>query len=134
MYHSEARTLNTLKIFTGLAIIIACLGLLGLLSHIILQRTKEIGIRKALGASVSSIIRILSRRFIGIILLSSLVAWPLSYLLMNRWLQDFAYRIELSWWMFLSATLSILLVALLFIFLQARKAAQTNPALTLRDE
>jgi ABC-type antimicrobial peptide transport system permease subunit len=134
MYHSEARTLNTLKIFTGLAIIIACLGLLGLLSHIILQRTKEIGIRKALGASVNSIIRILSRRFIGIILLSSLVAWPLSYLLMNRWLQDFAYRIELSWWMFLSATLSILLVALLFIFLQARKAAQTNPALTLRDE
>lgn len=134
MYQSEARTLNTLKIFTGLAIIIACLGLLGLLSHIILQRTKEIGIRKALGASVNSIIRILSRRFIGIILLSGLVAWPLSYLLMNRWLQDFAYRIELSWWMFLSSTVTILLIALLFIFLQARKAAQTNPALTLRDE
>lgn len=121
-------------IFAGLAIFVACLGLLGLTMFATIQRTKEIGVRKVLGASVSSIVVLLSKSFLKLILLSTIVAFPLAWWAMNSWLGDFAFRVNISGWIFILAGASALLIALATISFQAIKAAITNPVKALRTE
>jgi len=120
--------------FAFLAVLIACFGLLGLSAYNVVQRTKEIGVRKVLGASVVSIAGLLSKDFVKLVLAANLVAWPAAYFVMNKWLQDFAYRIELGWWVFALAGGIALLIALLTVSTQAIKAALANPVEALRYE
>ena len=120
--------------FTFLAILIACLGLFGLASFTAEQRTKEIGIRKALGASVSEIIFLLSKEFTRWVLVANIIAWPLAYFAMNRWLQNFANRINIGIGTFILAALLALVIALLTVGYQAIKAARANPVEALRYE
>ncbi len=134
MYEAEHRLGNIILIFTSLAISIGCLGLFGLASYMAEKKTKEIGIRKVLGADVSRIILMLSREYIRIILISNLIAWPLAYYAMNRWLESFAFRIDIGWQLFIVAGLSTALVALLTVSFQSVKAAVTNPIKALRAE
>lgn len=117
-----------------LAIFIACMGLFGLAAFMAGQRTKEIGIRKALGATVASLISLLSKDFAKLVLIANLIAWPLAWYVMNRWLEDFAYRIEIGWWVFALAGALALLIALLTVSYQAIKAALANPVEALRYE
>lgn len=134
MYFAETRAAALVRIFSFLAIFIACLGLFGLSAHAALQRTKEIGIRKVLGASVSGIIGLLSKEFIKLIFVALLLAFPISWWAMNKWLQNFAYRTEISWGVFIAAASLILLIAMLTISFQAIKAAIANPVKSLRTE
>ncbi|KAA0231113.1 ABC transporter permease [candidate division KSB1 bacterium] len=120
--------------FAFLAVLIACFGLLGLSAYNVVQRTKEIGVRKVLGASVVSIAGLLSKDFVKLVLAANLVAWPVAYFAMNRWLQDFAYRVNIGWWVFALAGGAALLIALLTVSLQAIKAALVNPVEALRYE
>jgi putative ABC transport system permease protein len=125
------------SIFTGfalLAIIIACLGLFGLATYMAEQRTKEIGVRKVLGASISNITALLTLDFIRLVLLAMLIATPIAWLGMNKWLQDFAYRITINWWVFALAGILALLIAIATVSFQAIKAALTNPVKSLRSE
>jgi putative ABC transport system permease protein len=117
-----------------LAILIACVGLFGLAAFMAEQRTKEIGVRKVLGASISGIVVLMSKDFTGLVLLGLLVATPLTYFAMSKWLQDFAYRIDISWWVFALAGGLALLIALLTVSTQAIKAALANPVDSLRYE
>jgi len=133
-YDSEQKIATIVRLATTLAIFIACLGLLGLVAFTIIQRTKEIGIRKVLGASVSSIVSLLSQDFIKLVLLANLVAWPMAWYGMNHWLQDFAYRISINWWIFALAGVGALVIALLTLSFQAIKAAIANPVKALRSE
>jgi putative ABC transport system permease protein len=133
-YLAEERLTQTLGIFSALAISIACLGLFGLAAFTAEQRTKEIGIRKVLGASVNGIIALLSKDFVKLVLLANLVAWPVAYFAMSKWLQDFAYRIDLGWRVFALAGGLALLIALLTVSAQAVKAALANPVNSLRYE
>jgi putative ABC transport system permease protein len=121
-------------VFAFLAILIASFGLLGLSAYNVLQRTKEIGIRKVLGASGQNILFLLSKDFIKLILVALLLAIPLGWYVMHNWLQDFAYRINIAWWVFLVAGLGALLIALLTISLNALKAVTDNPVKSLRTE
>ena len=130
----EKQTRKLFAIFSFLAIFIACLGLFGLSSFIADRRTKEIGIRKILGASVPKIVTILNKSFVKWVLLANLFAWPAAWYVMNRWLQNFAYRIDLSWWMFVLAAVLALLIALIIISFQTVKAALKNPVDSLRYE
>jgi predicted permease len=122
------------RIFAVLAIIISCLGLFGLSAYTAERRTKEIGIRKVLGASVQSITTLLSRDFLQLVGISSLIAFPLSWWAMHNWLQNYAYRIAISWWVFVVAGVAAILIALLTICFQAIKAALANPVKSLRTE
>jgi putative ABC transport system permease protein len=133
-YRQEQRTGTIFRIFSILAIFIACLGLLGLASFMAEQRTKEIGVRKVFGASVTSIMGILSKEVVILIGISTLVAWPAAYYFMNGWLRDFAYRIELSLLTFILASLAAFGIALLTIGHRAYKSAVANPAESLKDE
>lgn len=133
-YENDQLFAKAFGIFAGLAIFVACLGLLGLTMFATIQRTKEIGVRKVLGASVSSIVLLLSKNFLKLILLSSLVAFPLAWWAMNSWLQDFAYRVDMGWWIFILAGASAVLIALITISFQAIKAAIANPVRSLRTE
>ncbi len=117
-----------------MAIFIACLGLLGLVAFTVENRIKEIGIRKVLGASVSSIINLLSRQFLKCILLSNIISWPIGYYAMNKWLQRFAYRVNLNVWIFIISGLAALIIALLTVSYRAIKAATANPVDSLRYE
>jgi len=121
-------------LFSGFAIFIACLGLLGLSLFATIQRTKEIGVRKVLGASVSNILVLLSKDFIKLVLIASVIAFPVSWWIMHKWLQDFAYRINISWWIFLGAGLLSIVIALGTISFQAIRAAIANPVKSLRTE
>jgi len=134
LYKSEQNIGTILTIFSSLAIFISCLGILGLIAFITERRTKEIGIRKVLGASVPGVVFILTKDFTKWILLANIAAWPVAYYLMHKWLQDFAYRIELSWWMFVLAGGIALLIALATVSFQAVKAAIANPVESLRHE
>lgn len=134
MYRSEQRMGKIALIFSVLAIFIACLGLFGLATFIAEQRTKEIGIRKVLGASVQSIMRMLSKDFIKLVFVAFVFAAPLSWWAAHTWLEDFAYRINISWWIFAVAGLSAILIALLTVSIQAIKAALANPVNSLRNE
>jgi putative ABC transport system permease protein len=133
-YRNEERTGRVFTIFTFFALFVACLGLLGLASFAAEQRTKEIGIRKVLGASVPGIILLMSREFTRWVLLSNIVAWPVAYFLMHRWLQSFAYRSEIGFLAFIFSGLIALGVALLTVSFQAIKAAAANPVDSLRYE
>ena len=118
----------------GLAIIISCLGLFGLASYAAEKRVKEVGIRKVLGASLQNIVMMLSKDFLKYVLIAALIAWPLSWFAVHRWLQDYAYRIKISWWIFLSAVMVAMIIAFVTISFQAIKAAIANPVKSLRTE
>jgi putative ABC transport system permease protein len=133
-YENEQLFKKAFGIFAGLAIFVACLGLLGLTMFATIQRTKEIGVRKVLGASVSNIVLLLSKNFLKLILLSTIVAFPLAWWAMHIWLQDFAFRVNMGWWIFILAGASALLIALATISFQAIKAAIANPVKSLRTE
>jgi putative ABC transport system permease protein len=134
MYNRENRLGAIFSYFSFLAIVIACLGVLGLSLYSIQQRIKEIGIRKVLGASVFRITKGLLKEFVKPIFIAAIVATPLAWYLMNKWLEDFAYRINISWWIFVVAGVVALLIATLAVSIQAVKAALTNPVKSLRTE
>ncbi len=134
MYRQEQRVGSVAITFAILAIIIACLGLLGLATYIAEQRTKEIGVRKVLGASVTNIVRMLSKDFVKLVLIAFIISTPIGWWLMSKWLQDFAYKIELNWWIFVLVGVSTLMVALITLSFQAIKAAISNPVNSLRTE
>ena len=121
-------------VFAFLAILIACFGLLGLSAYNVLQRTKEIGVRKVLGASLQSILILLSRDFLKLVLISLFLAVPVGWFLMSRWLQDYAYRITIGWWVFAVAGAAALFIAIITLCLQVLKAAVANPVKSLRSE
>jgi putative ABC transport system permease protein len=133
-YRSEERFGKLFLNFSVLAIIISCLGLLGLASYSTMQRTREIGIRKVLGASVPNIVNLLSKDFLKLVAIAVLIASPIAWFAMNNWLQDFAYRIHIGWWIFLTAAVLAALIALLTVSFQAIKAAIANPVKSLRTE
>ena len=122
------------RVFALLTILISCLGLLGLAAYTAERRTKEIGIRKVLGATVGNVIALLSKDFLRLVGISALVAFPLAWWVMNKWLQDFAYRINISWWVFVIAGVLAVVIALLTVSFQAIKAAIANPVKSLRTE
>ncbi len=134
MYRAEQRVGKIALIFSILAVFIACLGLFGLATFIAEQRTKEIGIRKVLGASVQGIVQMLSKDFLKLVIIAFVFAAPLAWWAMHTWLQDFAYRIHIEWWMFATAGLGALLIALITVSFQAIKAAIANPVKSLRTE
>jgi putative ABC transport system permease protein len=134
MYRDEQRAGKIGLIFSVLAIFIACLGLFGLATFIAEQRTKEIGVRKVLGASVQGIVKMLSKDFLKLVAIAFIMAAPLAWYLMHRWLQDFAYRIDVGWWVFAVAGLAALLIALITVSFQAIRAAVANPVKSLRAE
>ena len=134
LYQSEKRIRLIFSGFSILAIVISCLGLFGLATFMSEQRTKEIGIRKVLGASVSGIVISLSRDFTKWVAMANLVAWPLAWYAMHRWLQNFAYRIDLTIWPFVLAGFSALLIALITVSFRAFRAASANPVESLRYE
>jgi putative ABC transport system permease protein len=133
-YRSQVQFGHLFLNFAILAIFISCLGLLGLASYSTVQRTKEIGIRKVMGASVSNIVNLLSIDFLKLVLISFIIAAPLAWYFMHQWLKDFAYRININWWIFLVAGVTAVLVALFTISFQAIKAAIANPVESLRTE
>lgn len=134
LYRSEQRMGNIFSIFTGLSLFIACLGLFGLSAYIAERRIKEIGVRKVLGASVPNVVALLSKDFLKLTLVAALLAFPIAWWWMNKWLEDFAYRINIDWTIFLFAGLCTLLIALLTVSFQAIKAAIANPVKSLRTE
>lgn len=134
IYRSEERMGRISLSFSILAICIACLGLFGLAAYAAEQRTKEIGIRKVLGATVSNIIGMLSKDFLKLVIISMLIAFPFAWWAMHRWLQDFAYRISIGWWIFVAAGGLAILIALVTVSFQAIKAALANPVKSLRTE
>lgn len=133
-YAAEMKTGHLLGLFAGLTIFVACLGLFGLAMFTADQRTKEIGVRKVLGASVPSIVQLLSKDFVKLVLLALVIASPLAWWVMSRWLDDFAYRITIQWWMFGLAGFAAVLIAVVTVSFQATKAALANPVNSLRNE
>lgn len=134
VYRAEQRVGVLTLAFSVLAILIACLGLFGLAAFTVEQRTKEIGVRKVLGASVASLVALLSRDFLKLVLIAIGIASPLAWYAMNRWLSDFAYRIDISWWVFVLAGLLAIGIALLTVSFQSVQAALMNPVKSLRSE
>ena len=134
LYQGEILQQKLIWIASGVAIGISSLGLLGLISLVTLQRTKEIGIRKVLGATVNQLVIMLSRDFVLLIILALIIASPLAYFSMHKWLQSYNYRIEISWWMFALAGSLTIIIALITVSFQAIKAAIANPVTSLRSE
>lgn len=133
-YQEERKTAKLVRTAMGVAILISCLGLFGLMAFLANQRTKEIGIRKVLGATVRDILILLSWDFLLPILLASLIAFPIGWLLMRQWLADYAYRIDLSWWMVLLVALLAIVLALVTVLGRAYQAATANPVDSLKYE
>ena len=133
-YRAEDRFGNLFFYFAILAIFISCLGLLGLASYSTIQRTKEIGVRKVLGASVPNIVNLLSIEFLKLVLIAFIIAAPIAWIFMSKWLFDFAYRTGLAWWMFVFAGIIAVIIAFGTISFQAIKAAIANPVKSLRTE
>jgi putative ABC transport system permease protein len=134
LYQSELRQSHIFTIFSCIAILIACLGLFGLSAFAITQRVKEIGIRKVLGASIGSIVTLLSKDFLKLVLIAAVIAFPIAWYAMHNWLEDFAYRINIPWWLFLVAAIAAACIAFATICYQAIKAAVANPVKNLRTE
>jgi putative ABC transport system permease protein len=134
LYQSEIRLGKVLNIFATIAILLAALGLFGLSAYSIQQRTKEIGIRKVLGASVPNVITLLSKDFLSLVIVASIIAFPIAWWVMNRWLQDFVYRVSIGWWIFLIAGIIAVIISLLTVSFLAVKAAIANPVNSLRSE
>lgn len=133
-YSDDLKQGAVLSAFSAIAIFIACLGLFGLASYTAIKRTKEIGVRKVLGSSVQNIVVLLSRDLLKPVLLGTIIAIPIGYYAMNKWLQNFAYRISIEWWMFFLAAMAAVLIALITVSVQAIKAAVANPVKSLRTE
>ena len=133
-YKAEHTVSRLSRYFAFLAIFISCLGLFGLVTFTAEQKTKEIGIRKVLGASVTGIVRMLSKDFLKLVLIASVIAFPVAWWAMNKWLMDFEYRVDIGWWVFVVAGITALLIALLTISFQSIKAAIANPVKSLRTE
>ena len=133
-FSDEERIGKLAAFFALLAVLISCLGLFGLASFIAEQRTKEIGIRKVLGASVAGLWQMLSKDFALLVLIACFIAVPISYYFLNNWLQHYEYRTELSWWIFAVAALGSIVIALLTVSYQAIKAALINPVKSLKTE
>ncbi len=133
-YLAESRFGKVVVTFSVLAVLIACLGLFGLSSYTITQRTKEIGIRKVLGASVSQIVTLLSGNFIRVVMVASLLALPLAWLAMTEWLSSYAVRIELTAWIFIVPVAIIVTTALVTVSVQTVKSAMANPVDSLKQE
>jgi ABC-type antimicrobial peptide transport system permease subunit len=134
MFQNEQLISKLSRVFATLAIIISCLGLFGLAAYTAERRIKEIGVRKVLGASITNITTLLSKDFLLLVLASCLVAFPLAWWMMHSWLQNYKYRIEISWWIFLIAGIVAILIALITVSFQAIKAAIANPVESLRSE
>ncbi|MBX2950932.1 MAG: ABC transporter permease [Leadbetterella sp.] len=134
MYEAEVRTGRVFNIFASLAVVLACLGLFGLSAYAVRQRVKEVGVRKVLGASGLQIVTLLSSGFVKLVIIAFVIAGPLAWLVMNKWLQQFSYRVETSWWIFAAAGAVALLLALVTVSFQAIKAAMTSPVKSLRTE
>jgi putative ABC transport system permease protein len=133
-YRADERMGSLLKVFTVMAVFIACLGLFGLASYTAEQRTKEIGVRKVLGASSPGIVMLLSKEFAKWVLAANLMAWPVGYFLMKKWLQQYAYNTGIAWWLFVAAGAGALAIALATVSFQAVRASRINPAVTLKYE
>jgi ABC-type antimicrobial peptide transport system permease subunit len=133
-YKQEAQLAQLYKIFAAIAIFLSCLGLYGLASFMAVQRIKEVGVRKVLGATAGSIVYLFSKEFIILISIAFLIASPLAWYFMNKWLQDYVYRINISWWVFAAGGLASIFIALATISFQAIKAAVANPVKSLRTE
>jgi putative ABC transport system permease protein len=134
VYRADTQVSNVVGVLASLAIVISCLGLFGLASYSAERRTKEVGIRKVLGASVQNITAMLSKDFLKFVLIATLIAWPLAWFAVHKWLQDYAYRITISWWVFILAGFIACLIALATVSFQAIKAAIANPVKSLRTE
>ncbi len=134
LYKNEEKTATIFNLFSVLAIFIAALGLLGLASFSAAQRTKEVGIRKAMGASISSVLLALSREYIWLILLATLAAWPLGYFFMKDWLQDYPLRIGLDPAVFIISSLMAFVIAAITVLLRVYQCASANPVKSLRYE
>ena len=133
-YKAEDRLSKILGAFTAFAVLIASLGLFGLATFMAVQRTKEIGVRKVLGASVQNIVLLLSKDFVKLVILAIVIALPIAWWAVNDWLQNFAYRVTIDWWMFVIVGFFVILIALLTVSYQAVKAAIANPVKNLRTE
>jgi putative ABC transport system permease protein len=133
-YQAEDRFAKFFFYFSILSLLIACLGLFGLTAYATQQRTKEIGIRKVLGASIPGIAGLLSKDFLKLVVVAFVIAVPIAWYAMYNWLQDFAYRITISWWVFAVAGIAAFVIAFLTISFQAVKAAMANPVKSLRTE
>jgi putative ABC transport system permease protein len=134
LYESELRQGNIFAVFAGIAIFIACLGLFGLSAFAITQRMKEIGVRKVLGASVNSIVQLLSKDFLKLVAVAAFIAFPVAWYIMHNWLEGFAYRVTIAWWIFVLAGAIASFIAVLTISIQAIRAALSNPVKSLRSE
>ncbi len=134
LYASDRRVARVVLVFASLAIFVACLGLFALVAFTAEQRTKEIGIRKVLGASVQNLVALLSKDFMKLVAVSIIIAIPLAWWAANQWLNGFAYRTELTWWIFTLPALAAILIALLTVSMQSIRAALTNPVDALRDD
>jgi putative ABC transport system permease protein len=134
LYKADMQVSEIVAILAMLAIVISCLGLFGLASYSAERRVKEIGIRKVMGASVQNVVTLLSRDFIKLVLIANIIAWPITWFAVSKWLQDFAYRININLWIFIAAGIGAVLIALLTISFQAIKAAIANPITSLRME
>lgn len=134
IYNADRQVSRIVGILATLAIIISCLGLFGLATFAAERRVKEIGIRKALGATMENIVTMLSKDFVKLVVIANLIAWPLAWFGVNRWLEDFAYHIDISWWVFIMAGVIAVMIALLTVSFQAVKAGLTNPVKSLRME
>ena len=133
-FAAEERVASLARVFTILAILISCLGLFGLASFVAEQRTKEIGVRKVLGASVNNLWFLLSKDFVKLVVISLFIATPIAYYVMSQWIQKFAYRTDISWWIFVAAGLGALVITLITVSFQSIKAALSNPTKSLRTE
>ncbi|MFP2995201.1 ABC transporter permease [Spongiivirga sp. MCCC 1A20706] len=134
MFAEEQRLSKIAKVFTFLAILISCLGLLGLISYIAEQKKKEIGIRKVLGASVQSVVKLITKDFVKLVVIAFVIASPIAYFLMNQWLEEFAYKIDISWWVFALAGGAAMIITLFTVGFQSIKSAVANPVKSLRTE
>lgn len=134
LYRREERTASVVLVFSCLAILIACLGLFGLAAFTAEQRTKEIGVRKVLGASIGNIVGLLSQDFLRLVLISVLIASPVAWYFMNAWLKEFAYRVNIHWWVFVLAGVCALLIAFVTVSMQSVRAATIDPVRSLRSE
>jgi putative ABC transport system permease protein len=130
----EVRTGTLAALFAGLTIVISCLGLLGLAAYMAESRSKEIGIRKVLGASVNSIIQLLTKEFVALVVIAIIIAVPVGWYVMEKWLESYTYRIKLSWLMFAATGALAIIIAILTVSSQAFKAALVNPAKTIKNE
>ena len=133
-YKQENQLAYLYKIFAGIAIFLSCLGLYGLASFMAVQRIKEVGIRKVLGATASNIVYLFSREFVWLITIAFAIAAPLAWYFMHKWLENFAYHTTLSWWIFLLSGLIMIVMAIIILCIRAGKAAIANPVKSLRTE